>query len=100
MRTELTGLANTSALVVGRGGVPYAYPARAAQDSTVKQAAKETGDKAEDAKDQTVKAADEVGDKAEDAKDQTVKGTKKAAKATKKAAKEVGDKAEDAKDLT
>jgi len=46
-------------------------------------------DKAEDAKDMTVKGAVEVADKAEDAKDQTVKATKKTGNWFKRAWKKI-----------
>src|ERR1051325_142713 len=80
------------------GGAALAQSSSSSQDdSKIKKAANEVGDKTEDVKDQTVKTSkkvgNEVGDKAEDVKDKTVKTSKKVGN-------EVGDKAEDAKDET
>src|SRR5688572_10205669 len=85
-----------------------------------KEVGKEVGEKAQDAKDKTVKGAkktgektkevagetadkakevgQEVGDKAGDVKDKTVKGAKKTGEKTKEVAGEVGEKADDVKD--
>ena len=79
MRKVLTSFLFSLALVAGA----------AAQESNVDKAV-----------DQTKSAGQAVGDKAEDAKDATVKGAKKAGDATKKGVNEVGDKAEDVGDAT
>jgi hypothetical protein len=93
------------------GRIATGFNPTAMGQETVKKAANEVGDKAEDVKDETVKGAVEVGDKAEDVKDETVKGSKKVAhktgeaadktvKVSKKAGNEIGDKAEDVGDQT
>lgn len=56
------------------------------------KAVNEVGDKAEDAKDETVSATKEVGDKAEDVADKTVSTSKDVGEKTVEGAKKVGSK--------